>query len=74
MESERDYFERRAAEQRLVAERADDPDVKRRHLELAARLEAWARRQQGPIPSLTLGRARPYVRASLKRGDRSSAG
>lgn len=42
MIDDRNYYARRAAEQRDHAERADDDDVRRRHLELAALLAARA--------------------------------
>jgi hypothetical protein len=40
MESDRAYFERRAAEEQRAAEAASSEDVRRRHLTLARLLEA----------------------------------
>ena len=42
MNDDRDYYSRRAEEQRHCAERSDDPSARRIHLELAALLAARA--------------------------------
>jgi hypothetical protein len=42
MLSDSDYFARRAAEERLAAERAINPSAREAHLELAARYEQAA--------------------------------
>ena len=42
IETDHDYFMRRAAEERAAAERADHPEARRSHLELADRYEAVA--------------------------------
>jgi hypothetical protein len=43
MESDATYFRRRALEERLAAVKADNPNVRRVHRELAARYDDLAR-------------------------------
>lgn len=58
IESDHDYFMRRAAEERAAAERTQHPDVQRSHLELAHRYEAAAAAVLGmPIVQLRVGRS-----------------
>lgn len=56
-ESDHDYFMRRAAEERAAAEKTDNTDAKRSHLELAHRYEAAAAAVLGmPVVQLRVGR------------------
>jgi hypothetical protein len=56
-ETDHDYFMRRAAEERAAAERTDNADAKRSHIELAHRYEAAAAAVLGmPVVQLRVGR------------------
>lgn len=58
-QSDHDYFKRRALEERTAAERAEAPEARRSHLELAHRYEAAAAAAAGmPVVQLTPGRRR----------------
>ena len=59
IESDHDYFMRRAAEERAAAERADHAAAQRSHLELADRYEAVAIAVLGvPLAELKVSAAR----------------
>lgn len=53
-ESDHDYFLRRAAEERAAAEKADNADAGRSHLELAHRYEAAAAAALRGVPVVQL--------------------
>lgn len=59
METDRDYLNRRACEERDAAERASNPKAKELHLELAARY-AEAAQGGGGRPELGIAQAPPH--------------
>jgi hypothetical protein len=52
MLSDSEYFARRAAEERLAAERSVNPSAREAHLELAARYDQAAATTQGNVFSI----------------------
>ena len=51
MESDENYFARRAREEYAAAQRSDDPYARRVHLELAERYELRSMSAPPPIPA-----------------------